>query len=172
MAETETTLAATPDGVVPELALLMRSRISSRSSVDTTDTVVALAPLPTVIVPEKPWQADKDFLDRVKKLATKHRASVLITSHPKKGAKGSTMLDDVAGGAAWTRFAHTVLWLQSIYPAKEMTINSPFGRKLEEVDRVLHLSKCRYGRTGLRIGYRFNPQSLTLDALGVIVEGA
>ena len=55
MAETETMLAVTPVGVVPVLALLMRSRMSSRLSVAAT-VIVDSVDAPTMVkLPEMLW---------------------------------------------------------------------------------------------------------------------
>ena len=61
-----------------------------------------------------------------------------------KYAKGCT-LDAVAGGAAYTRLAHTVLWLEFHDCPKTVTVRDPLMelRFETEINRTLHVLKAR-----------------------------
>ena len=123
-----------------------------------------------MIVPPQPWADDKDFLDAAKKLAIRYRASILFTTHPRKGSRGATLLDDVAGGTAWTRFSHTVLWIHPEKDGTEFTVSSPFGRMVVEGNRIVQVGKCRNGRgEGIRLAFHFKRDTLNLECLGAIV---
>ena len=82
-------------------------------------------------------------------------------------------MDELAGGAAYQRFSHTILWLENPKEDKEVTIKKQGVRFSTEVNRVLHLMKTRNGRgCGMAIGMNFERETLKLAEQGVILSKA
>src|SRR5688572_10269629 len=89
--------------------------------------------------------------------------------------RNGTMLDDLAGGAAYARFAHTVIWLEPYHPDRQVVVRqvTPFGstKSLVTANRGLLLRKVRNGPGGgLQIAFNFNGKKLSFEELGVIIK--
>lgn len=128
------------------------------------DPVTAICPT------REPWIADQHFVTAVKKRLEKHGASLWCVTHPRKGVKGSNSWDDLAGGAAWSKFTDTVLWLEGMKEPEQVTVLTSFGRDQYQINRRVRVCKARNGKGyGMKIGMHFEPKSLTFDEVGVIV---
>jgi hypothetical protein len=131
--------------------------------------VLLIDPVTAVPVKDKPWVEDQKFIMRAKQIVRKHGASLVLMTHPrtgKGGVKGS--LSDLAGGAAFPRFSHTVLWLDRHDKPKRVEIVGPVGAFVTDVNRTLRMSKTRNGRgAGMALGYVFD-HKLKFAEQGVI----
>ncbi len=124
------------------------------------------------------WQDDQQFLMEAKRIVERAKASLLLVSHPRKQAQGrpsSMGLEEIAGGAAYERFAQSILFLRAHRDVGVNVVNSG-GEKLQRIsNRTLSVLKSRnsYGQSqNVRIAFQFESQSLTLHELGRIVSEA
>ncbi|MGE5607976.1 MAG: AAA family ATPase [Bacillota bacterium] len=115
------------------------------------------------------WEEDTAFLNDIKAVARDYQVSVVLVTHPKKGAKNGS-LDDLSGGAAFPRFAHTVLWLIKHDEDKDVTTASRAkGRRLVTINRTMQIRKARNGRGGGRnVAFNFEGQTLRFIEEGSI----
>ncbi|MHC4123029.1 MAG: AAA family ATPase [Planctomycetota bacterium] len=113
------------------------------------------------------WKEDDEFLDTVKRAAVKNECSVILITHPVKGVSNPDV-NQLAGGAAYQRFAHSILWLESHEP-KTGRVKMVCGTTEAEYNRTLHILKARNGR-GLykKIVCEFQSDGLRLKEIGSI----
>ncbi len=113
------------------------------------------------------WKEDDEFLDIIKRAAVKNECSVIIITHPVKGVSNPDV-NQLAGGAAYQRFAHSILWLES-HESKTSRVKMACGTIEAEYNRTLHILKARNGQ-GLykKIACEFEPDTLRLKEIGVI----
>lgn len=121
---------------------------------------------------EKPWDADRRFMARVKASITKTGTSLLLVTHPKKGASkipGPPCMDDLAGGAAYTRAAASVLWMGPSTNNQENILDADGVIRLTRAHKVLRIIKARNAPTqGDTIVFTFD--DLNLQEEGLIVK--
>jgi KaiC/GvpD/RAD55 family RecA-like ATPase len=121
------------------------------------------------------WNADRALMAALKAVAVRRECSIVLVSHPSKGATGG-FLDSIAGGAAFQRAAQTVLWLEHLAAPMEDALIHAAGLTFrpdasEPVNRILHIAKARNGRgQGVRLGFFFDPKTLRSKELGVIEQ--
>ncbi len=139
--------------------------------------VIAIDPVTAAETSDRPWDDSKRFLQTVKPMLERYSASLVLVAHPKKTRQrsGPVSLDDLAGGAAWGRFAQAVLWLEKYDEPKEFPIKRPVGDVAgpvtDEVNRSLRILKARNGRGGgWHLAYDFDPASLRFFERGAIVK--
>lgn len=134
--------------------------------------IICVDPITLAASSSKPWLDDKELLSKLKKSAEKHGSRLVLVTHPRKNAEGKSV-DDLSGGAALGRFAHTVLWLEyreneAHFPCRDPKLGLTVQVKC---NRILHVAKARNGRgQGRKIGFSFCPESLTFVENGVIVK--
>ncbi len=128
--------------------------------------LILVDPITAAATGDKSWAEDLTFVMRAKEAATAHGASVVISIHPKKGQRGTKLgMDDMAGAAAYQRFAQCVIWLEAFDDAKAVMIE---GRRAS-VNRSVAILKCRNGPgRGARLGYSFLGSSLCFAEHGLI----
>lgn len=133
--------------------------------------IIVIDPVTAAASEALTWIKDQAFMFAVKATARQYGASIVLVTHPKKGRnKKVVSMDDLAGGAAYQRFAQTVLWLEHHKEPVQVTVSSALGRSCCEINRTLHLVKTRNGRGhGLSIGFNFSGNTLTLMEQGVIL---
>lgn len=137
--------------------------------------VIVIDPITAANAEDKAWAEDLAFIMSVKKSAVEYGASVVLVTHPKKGAgsgRGKPSMDDLAGGAAYQRFSHTVLMLEA-QDTKEMTVLTADDDgppiQLRHVNRLLRVCKSRNARgSGMMLGMFFNGGTLKFIAQGII----
>ena len=80
-------------------------------------------------------------------------------------------MDDLAGGAAYQRFAHTILWIEKLVEPRVALVKTLNGRDRTKVNRIIHISKARNGRgAGLRLGYLFDASNLLFAEQGILIK--
>lgn len=125
------------------------------------------------IASEKPWIDDQKFMFRVKETAKRYRSRLVYAVHPRisTGKAGAT-LSRLAGGAAYSRFSHSVAWLVRHSPPVTNTIFSETeGQRKVTYDRSLNLTKARNGKgAGGQIAFHLNAGSLRFEEHGMVVE--
>jgi hypothetical protein len=116
------------------------------------------------------WGEDNAFLQAAKRAAVDYRCSVVLITHPIKTVSRPNVTQ-LAGGAAYQRFAQTILWLES-HGDKTSKIKMACGTTAVKHNRTLHLLKARNGKgQGVKLAFNFQAESLTLKELGIIVRG-
>lgn len=139
--------------------------------------IICVDPISLATPGDKQWISDHELIARAKKSAEAHGASVILVTHPKKHPQGMS-LDDVSGGAALTRAAHTVLWLSYMKEAepKHVDRRDRWGfvtKGYEECNRIVRILKARNGLgSGWEIGMMFEKESLTFQERGLVVKRA
>ena len=115
------------------------------------------------------WEEDNSFLHSIKRTATDYRCSIVLITHPIKAVSFADVTQ-LAGGAAYQRFAQTILWLES-HSDKTSKVKMNCGTTETEYNRTLHILKARNGKgQGIRLAFNFQSESLTLRELGIIVR--
>ena len=132
--------------------------------------IIAVDPVTAADSGAEPWRADGAFLDRCKKAIVAYGASLILLTHPKKGRKTAVGLDEIAGGAAYQRFAQCILWLGYHKGKKAEKVETDFGPVTIDLTHTLHICKTRNGRGhGLALGYVFQGESLRIAEQGLIL---
>lgn len=134
--------------------------------------LLVIDPLSIVSISRDQYVHDQKFIGAVKRTCEMYGCRVVIVMHPRKLAQTMT-LDDVAGGAAFTRLAQCVLWLQFHKKPQSVTVYDPHMRVRvqDSITRTVHILKARNAvGTGRDIGFRFERESLTFHECGLILE--
>ena len=132
--------------------------------------IIIIDPVTAAVPSAKPWVEDSKFVLEIKTIAREFNTRVILATHPKLGQKNQHGLDGLAGGAAYPRFCHTVLWLNYYDAPKSMLCKCRIGDASCMVDRVVEIRKARNGRGGKRIGLLFDYASLRFSEQGMIVS--
>lgn len=130
--------------------------------------VIMFDPVTAVKTTDKPWLQDFELAMQLKSIAKKYGCTIIITTHPRGSAKEPS-LTGMAGGVAWPRFAHSVMWLQ-MHKVPEAVNVWPGHRAL--VNRTMHILKCRHGKgDGASIGLNFGKNVRFTEAGIIAPEG-
>ena len=103
--------------------------------------VVMIDPITGIKQGKEPWLQDFELAMRLKSIAKRYGCSIVICTHP-RGTSKEPALTGMAGGIAWARFAHTVIWLSQI-PTSMVELHSGSH---DQADRIFNILKCRYGK--------------------------
>lgn len=139
--------------------------------------IIAIDPITAIAhKSDKSWAEDLEFMMNVKAIAVQYNCSVVLVTHPKKGANKQKdtqygSVDDAAGGAAFGRFCQTMLWLKFLKNDKHYTVQKTHGvQEVETCNRILCIAKSRNGSgAGRMVGFYFNPKTLMYEEKGIIV---
>lgn len=114
------------------------------------------------------WIEDNDFLQHVKRLLTDYSAALILVTHPTK-TNGDPSMEMLAGGAAFSRFAQTILWLE-YHEVKNSSAITACGTAATAHNRTMHVLKARLGKgQGARVAMTFT-DGLQLTEHGAIVK--
>lgn len=117
---------------------------------------------------DEPYKADGLFVQQLARIATTTRLIIFLVLHPSKTIVPMPDLAQIAGGAAYGRFADNAIWLENHEP-KTSSVKTICGTTEAEHDRTLWILKSRDGAgTGAKIAFCFNNENLTLRELGRI----
>jgi hypothetical protein len=131
--------------------------------------IIALDPVTALAQPKESWLSDNAFLQNIKRTAVDYHCSIILISHPVK-AVSMPDITQLAGGAAYARFAQTVLWLESHEP-KHSSVETDCGTTDTEHNRTLHILKSRNGTgQGRKLAFSFRKEDLTLNEFGLITR--
>jgi hypothetical protein len=135
--------------------------------------LIAIDPITMMRKSRSGWLDDEEFLDGAKAIVEEHRVSLFLVSHPRKMPAGKSTampsMDDLAGGACYSRFCQTVLFLKAI-DLEEVTLKNPHGFSTDTINRKMRVFKARNGR-GVELdeyGFFFDPQTLKLVEKGLV----
>ena len=133
--------------------------------------VIAVDPVTAAVPESQPWIADSKFLLAAKATVREAGASLVLVTHPKKGRGPGFGLDHIAGGAAYTRFSQTVVWIE--WHEKPIIVGiRDNGESFNdvEINRTFHVMKARNGPgAGMQLGFQFR-SDFTFWERGVIHE--
>lgn len=134
------------------------------------DPVTAAAEDPT----EKPWIAAARLMSRAKQAITASGASLVLATHGRKGSgkAGPPNLDDLAGGAAFSRFASSVILLERLDEPEDADCIDADGRTITDtINRRLRILKARESQgAGMSIGFDFDSKSLRFAERGTVIN--
>jgi hypothetical protein len=134
------------------------------------DPVTAAAEDPN----EKPWTSAARIMSRAKQAITATGASLVLATHGRKGSGkgGPPNLDDLAGGAAFSRFASSVLLLERPDEPEESDFIDADGRTISDtINRRLRILKTREGKgAGMTVAFDFNGRSVRFAEMGALIQ--
>lgn len=157
---------ASPDAqpTLTQLAEWVRARAKAHCRIIAIDPVTAAAHKGRSV-----WEEDNAFLHDIKRSADDYHCSIILVTHPIK-AVSCADITQLAGGAAYQRFAQTILWLES-HEIKTNKVKFDCGTSEAEHNRTLHILKARNGKgQGIKLACNFESESLTLKEIGLIVK--
>jgi hypothetical protein len=133
--------------------------------------IIVVDPITAVASPKDRWTEDEQFIIQAQKILTQHGASLVLTTHAKKGRRPSApTLDDVALGAAYSRFCDTSMWLVNEKKPRAVKYQSPCGPLENKFTKFMQLHKTRNGRGGgQEIAFRFG-DGLHYSEQGIVLE--
>jgi hypothetical protein len=133
--------------------------------------VIGIDPVTAASTSEKSWIDDLRFLMTVKSIVREYGASLVLVTHPRKGRRPTSSLDDLAGGAAYPRFSQTVMWIRRLDKDKSVLVAGPCGNFTTQINRSIRLSKTRNGRgAGVELGYVFDGKTLRFSEQGAVLK--
>lgn len=133
--------------------------------------IIIIDPITAAAAAAQPWVSDLKFITKIKLIARKYGCRPILVTHPRTGTKaGKSSHNDMAGGAAYPRFAHSVLWLERNDQESQYDVRLPNGSVSTLVpNRILYVAKARNGPgAGRRIAFEFDHTSLRFRELGLI----
>jgi KaiC/GvpD/RAD55 family RecA-like ATPase len=136
--------------------------------------VIAVDPVTAVRATKEPWAADQEFVMAATAIAAEYGSSLVLVTHPRIRPRSEDPLDELAGGAAYARFAQAVLWLKPHPGGKALTWRTGDGSSAGWVNCTVRIAKARNGRGGgLDVALQFDGAALRFDELGLVVgDGA
>lgn len=163
-----TTTSETGDVALPEILKWIQSRCDAGAEIIIVDPITAAG----YVRESNSWQEDRDFVIHAKSIVKKAGSRLILSTHPKVGAKsgkGASVLHSLSGGAAYPRFAHTVLWINNPEKPRKVKVASPHGTFHTTATRTLRLGKTRNGPGGgVELAYTFGGDSLRFSEQGAI----
>ena len=135
--------------------------------------ICGIDPVTAAQTSDKPWIDDQKFIFQVKSIAKQYNSRLIYVIHPRiAGGKAGPSLSRMAGGAAYSRFSHSVFWLlRHDQPQTSVMYSSDFGKRQVTHERTLKIAKARNGRgAGGEIGFSLNPETLCFSEYGMIVD--
>lgn len=135
--------------------------------------IVAVDPITMAEPEDNTWRADSRFMASCKLLARRHKASIVLVTHPKQ-ARLRVGTQYLAGGAAYERAAQTILWLARRSGSSEAAVVGKHGvREFAPANRIIHVLKVRNANgmaDGSKLAYDFGATTLRLTERGILDE--
>jgi len=134
--------------------------------------IICVDPITASTKGRESWTDDLRFVTGAKRAARRHGCRIVLITHPRKGRQKAIGLDELAGGAAYTRFSQTVLWLERLDSPRACTVQTPVGSTtFDAVDSNLRIAKARNGPgAGRHLACTFDGGTLLLHEHGVLVK--
>lgn len=136
---------------------------------DAGKRIIAIDPITAAQGTSRPWEDDLKFLIKGKSAVRRNGASLILVTHPKTNQKQAG-LSALAGGAAYSRFSQTVLWLHRLANKKTCWLHRADGVGFSmDVQRVMKIFKASNGRgDGQELAMELDPSSLRFTEQGRI----
>ena len=153
-----------PDRITVDIILNWIGAHAQTNRILVVDPISAKDPSP------KPWLDDQRMIMDAKRCVKGRDCSLIFVAHPPKGSDGSAWGDDVAGGAALARFAHTVIFMRYLKEPEMASVTDRFGdTKEQQINRKLQIRKARSGSgQGMTLGYAFSSKNLRHYEMGLV----
>lgn len=105
-------------------------------------------PITAVAAGAERWLKDEDFVIEAQRIVRAHNASLFITTHPPKGNRlGAPTLHNQAGGAAYSRFTDTNIWInRPLKPRRVEWVDRFHMRGQGTIEQFFQIHKARNGR--------------------------
>jgi hypothetical protein len=140
----------------------------AKSKAENGHKIIAIDPVSLAVRKGEPYQADNDFVGKLLMIARDYHCFIFLVCHPSKGIVLYPDMNQIAGGAIYSRAADSIFWLEK-HDQKQSEIRTACGITPAEHNRTVWVLKSRDGcGTGARIAYQFEEQSLTLSETGLI----
>jgi KaiC/GvpD/RAD55 family RecA-like ATPase len=140
----------------------------AREQAESGSRIIIIDPISLAEKGRNEWQADKKFMNDALDILNKHDVTLYLVTHPRKAQAFSVAMDDLQGGASYSRASQTIVWLEAVDP-EERKIVYPHGVMSERVNRVMHLCKTRNAASdGATIGFWFDRATLCTQERGLI----
>lgn len=136
------------------------------------DRIIIVDPV-TAAHSETPAKDDLALMMAVKRAAEQYMCSVILVTHPRIGKAGKAGLDGMAGGAAYPRFAQTVLWLRNHESSQKGSTYKDYDLRSVDYVRAIEIWKARDGTAaaGNRcIAVELRSDSVRFEELGVVIQ--
>ena len=138
---------------------------------DEGNRVIVADPITAAQISDRVWVDDSKFVGACKSIVRRYAVSLILVTHPRKGAHGAVGLDDLAGGSSYQRLTQTILWVERHGEPVKKIVKVSAGRHEIEINRTVHLCKTRNSvGVGLRLGFIFDPASLLFSEQGIIAK--
>jgi hypothetical protein len=146
-----------------------------RANCEAGKEILVIDPITAAFAGADRWLADDNFMLGVQRTLNRHGARLVLVTHPQKVRKAGTAPQpgDMGGGAAYSRFADTNVWLyRSAKPRKVILRVAHGGMAKQSSHLFAQLHKTREGRgAGLEIAMDF-AHTLRFVEQGVVLKDA
>jgi hypothetical protein len=136
--------------------------------------IIIIDPITAATVAKQPWIEDLKFLTKAKMISRRHGCRFIFVTHPRTGTKGAKAThNDIAGGAAYPRFSHTVIWVERNDTDSQFLVKSSQDHPPEFIvpNRIVSIPKARNGPgAGKKIAFNFNSRTLQFEEYGFITR--
>ncbi len=109
--------------------------------------IIVIDPITAVSAGDARWTKDEDFIMEAQAIMTAHGSSLVIVTHAKKGNRpAAPTIHDIAGGAAYGRFADSAIWMQKIQKPRRVVYKTIFGSTTGNITTFFNIQKARNSR--------------------------
>lgn len=134
------------------------------------DRIIALDPITAFGVGANP-QKDLGFLMDAKDIAREYKFTLVMVTHPKQDRKIGESMAAMAGGTAFERFSHTILWLGKLDKDVKTKVRNFESTSEVNINRRITILKVREAKGDEEwIGYHFEPDTVQFVEQGVIIK--
>lgn len=137
--------------------------------------ICGIDPITAAKASDKPWIDDQAFIFRVQEIAKRYHSRLIYTIHPRiANGKAGPNLSRLAGGAAYSRFSHSVFWIsRHDNPLENEVYGSDTGKRIVSHERSVRITKARNGPgAGLQLAFTLNPDTLRFHEYGTVLSPA
>jgi archaellum biogenesis ATPase FlaH len=132
--------------------------------------VIVVDPITAISAGNERWTKDEDFVIEAQQICEAHGCSLVLMTHPKKGNRpGNPTLHDQAGGAAYSRFTDTDIWIHRPAKLKQVEFVDQYHlRGSGTFGQFFQLHKTRNGKgAGRELAFVFG-EGLAYAEQGVV----
>jgi hypothetical protein len=131
--------------------------------------MLGIDPITAMDCGKNQWIEDLKFLTKAKRMMSEAGASLILVTHPKKGAAFQSM-DELAGSAAYPRFSRTVLWLEAS-DEETGSFRGTMGSNSANYNREMKIRKARESwGNGKSVGFFFDKDTFLTRECGIFAD--
>ena len=132
--------------------------------------IIVIDPVTAASAGDRRWIEDENFMLDAQRIVSSHGCTLINVTHPKLGQAGKSSLSGGAGGAAWSRFCDTYIWINKPKQPRRVQIMTSMGPSSGRFGLFFQLHKTRDGRgAGKEIAYTFG-QGLKYAEQGLVLR--